>query len=73
MRLDGCAAVVTGGHSGMGYAAARMLGEAGCRVAILGRRRAVVEEKGRALGALPLVADIADADAVAAAFEAAQA
>jgi len=35
MRLDGQAAIVTGGASGLGAATAERLARAGCRVAVL--------------------------------------
>lgn len=45
MRLDGCAAVVTGGASGLGEATARALTSAGARVAVFD----IKAEKGEAL------------------------
>ena len=47
MRLDGCAAVVTGGASGLGEATARALAAAGVRVAVFDRDAA----KGAAVAA----------------------
>ena len=38
MRIEGRAAVVTGGASGLGLATARMLSQAGARVALVGSR-----------------------------------
>jgi meso-butanediol dehydrogenase / (S,S)-butanediol dehydrogenase / diacetyl reductase len=67
--------LVTGGGSGIGAATARMLGGAGWRVAICGRRPGALGAVAAETGALDLVCDIADAsqvdeliDAVAAAF-----
>jgi NAD(P)-dependent dehydrogenase (short-subunit alcohol dehydrogenase family) len=49
--LDGKAAFVTGGGTGIGLACARAIVAAGGRVALAGRRQAVVEEAARELGA----------------------
>jgi len=72
MELMGLSAVVTGGHSGMGFAAARALAQKGCQVSVLGRRRERLEQKAAEIGARALVCDIADASAVHAALEAAE-
>lgn len=68
-RLAGQVAVVTGGGTGMGEAAAAALARAGARVAVVGRRPQPLEEvagylteEGRTALALP--ADVADPDAV---------
>lgn len=68
-------AVVTGAGSGIGRAVAVRLGGDGHRVALIGRRREKLEAVAAAIeaaggGALPVVADVADAAAVAAAFAA---
>jgi NAD(P)-dependent dehydrogenase (short-subunit alcohol dehydrogenase family) len=44
MRLAGKTAVVTGGGTGIGWGIARALAEAGCRVAITGRREQPLRE-----------------------------
>ena len=49
-RLQGRAAFVTGGGSGIGLAVARALASGGCRVALGGRRRDVVEAAAAELG-----------------------
>jgi NAD(P)-dependent dehydrogenase (short-subunit alcohol dehydrogenase family) len=69
MELKDRVAMITGGGSGIGGASARRLSRAGARVALLGRGaedlEAVADEIVDAGGdALPLVADIADADAL---------
>ena len=56
-KFEGKVAVVTGGNSGFGYAAARELKEQGARVVITGRRPEAVEEAARTLGVKGLVAD----------------
>jgi 3-oxoacyl-[acyl-carrier protein] reductase len=74
LGLAGAAAVVTGGSSGMGRAAAECLAEDGARVAVLARRRAELDETVEALrklgspDAFGLSVDVADAAAVEPAF-----
>lgn len=68
-RFDGRVALVTGGGSGIGLACARLLAERGARVAVLGHEAAMMEAAAQALGATALVADVADATAMAAAFD----
>lgn len=74
LRLDGRVAVVTGGGSGIGAAAAKLLAAYGARVAALSRTedevRAVSETIGDAGGeAMPLVADVTEADVMAGAVQ----
>jgi NAD(P)-dependent dehydrogenase (short-subunit alcohol dehydrogenase family) len=63
-------ALVTGAGSGVGRATAQALIAAGWRVALVGRRREALEEtaQGHAQETLVLPADVADPQAVAAAF-----
>jgi NAD(P)-dependent dehydrogenase (short-subunit alcohol dehydrogenase family) len=73
-RLDGKVAVVTGGGSGIGLAAARRLAAEGASVFIAGRRRAELEEAAATIGhaATPVrcdVSDLADLDRLFAAVE----
>jgi NAD(P)-dependent dehydrogenase (short-subunit alcohol dehydrogenase family) len=49
-RLEGKVAVVTGGNSGIGLAAAKRLQEEGARVAILGRSRKTLDEAVKSMG-----------------------
>ena len=61
-RLDGKAALVTGGSRGLGLEAALALKEAGAKVAVVGRRASFFEEARKALGedALYLEGDVRD-------------
>jgi len=72
MRLDGTVALVTGGSSGIGAAAARALAAAGARPLIAGRDPARLQAVARETGGLALVADLAAADGTAELAEAAQ-
>ena len=64
--LAGRSAVVTGGSRGIGLAIARRLGAASVRVFIVARESAALERAAGETGAVPLAADVADADAVSA-------
>ena len=68
--LSGRVAVVTGGHDGVGYYIAEALLGEGMRVALLARRREVLQQAARKLAGdvLPVVCDIRDPDSVRAAF-----
>lgn len=68
--LEGRRALVTGGSSGIGYAAAEALGRAGAQVHVVSRNRARLEGAVQRLGELGVhasgtAADLADADQVA--------
>jgi NAD(P)-dependent dehydrogenase (short-subunit alcohol dehydrogenase family) len=66
--------LVTGGGSGLGRAMALELGRLGARVAVLGRRRHVLEETVAELGqGVAVPADVRDPNAVAEAFDVAEA
>jgi NAD(P)-dependent dehydrogenase (short-subunit alcohol dehydrogenase family) len=62
MRLDGAVALVTGGSSGIGAAAARALAAAGARPLIAGRDPARLQAVARETGGLALAADLSAAD-----------
>ena len=70
----GRVAIVTGGGTGVGRAAALALLGAGWRVAVAGRREEPLRQVGKDAGAadrvLPVATDVTDADSVAALFEA---
>ncbi|HJO68733.1 MAG TPA: SDR family oxidoreductase [Rhodospirillales bacterium] len=64
--LEGKAAVITGGGTGLGAAIARLFAGEGARVVVTGRRLAPLEEVARAVGGLAVAADVADEADVAA-------
>lgn len=72
MRLDGVAALVTGGGSGLGAATARALAEAGAKVAVLDRNAEAAQSTAAAIGGLALEVDVTDAEGVARALDAAR-
>ena len=61
MRLDGQAAIVTGGASGLGAATAQRLARAGSRVAVLDINQAAAEASAARIGGLGIACDVADA------------
>lgn len=58
LDLEGRTAIVCGASSGMGLAVAEALTEEGASVAMLARRRDVLEREAERLGALPVRADL---------------
>jgi 3-oxoacyl-[acyl-carrier protein] reductase len=60
MNLKGATALVTGGSNGIGLAIARMLAGAGAQVAITGRNQGRLAAAGKAIGAHPIHADVAN-------------
>jgi len=63
-QLKGKVAVVTGGNSGIGYAAARELKEQGAEVIITGRRKEPLDHAANALGVTGIVADQGNVSAI---------
>ena len=74
MDPKGCAAIVTGGASGLGAATARALARAGAKVAVLDLKKDDAEKIAREIGGIALACDVSNAksaeDAVAAARKA---
>ena len=68
MELSGRVFAVSGGGSGIGRSTVELLRSRGADVAALDRDRARVEEVAATCGALALVADVSDEEAVRAAF-----
>jgi NAD(P)-dependent dehydrogenase (short-subunit alcohol dehydrogenase family) len=69
-NLKGKIALITGGNSGIGYAAAKQLKENGAEVIITGRRKEAVDQAAAELGVTGLIADqssLTDIKALAAA------
>jgi 3-oxoacyl-[acyl-carrier protein] reductase len=64
MNLTKATALVTGGSSGIGFAIAKALIEAGSQVAITGRNQNRLAEAAKLLGALPIKADVSSEDDV---------
>ena len=60
MNLKGATALVTGGSNGIGLAIAKRLTGAGAQVAITGRDKKRLVEAGKAIGAHPIHADVAN-------------
>jgi 3-oxoacyl-[acyl-carrier protein] reductase len=58
MNLKGATAIVTGGSSGIGFAIAKTLTEAGAKVAITGRDEKRLAAAGKSIGAQPIHADV---------------
>jgi len=72
LSLQDRVALITGGSSGIGLAAARLFVEHGARVGLLGRTEDEVRRAAEELGegkAIPLVANVADGDQVRRAVE----
>ena len=70
---DGRHALITGGGTGIGAAAARMLAAEGAKVTLLGRRREPLETVAAELGGLVVACDITDRNALEDAIEDARA
>jgi NAD(P)-dependent dehydrogenase (short-subunit alcohol dehydrogenase family) len=68
MQVEGQAAIVSGGGSGLGRATARALAAAGVKVAIFDINDGAAGEAARETGGLAISADVADAKSVEAAF-----
>jgi NAD(P)-dependent dehydrogenase (short-subunit alcohol dehydrogenase family) len=73
MDLDGLAAIVTGGASGLGAATAQALLAAGAKVTLADVNATAVAEAAARLGATGVACDVSDADSAERAFAAARA
>lgn len=62
MNIDNCAAIVTGGGSGMGAATARFLAKAGAKVAILDINQENAERVAKEMGGLAIACDVSNAE-----------
>ncbi|MCD6079092.1 MAG: family NAD(P)-dependent oxidoreductase [Ramlibacter sp.] len=68
MNIQGQAALVTGGASGLGEATARAVAAAGAKVAVLDVNHALAEKVAADIGGIACECDITNADSVAAAI-----
>ncbi|MDP6343030.1 MAG: SDR family NAD(P)-dependent oxidoreductase, partial [Alphaproteobacteria bacterium] len=71
MDIDGAAALVTGGASGLGEATARRLAAAGARVAVLDMNLDAAEAVAAEIGGLAAACDVSSAEGAEAALAAA--
>ncbi|AFU43981.1 short-chain dehydrogenase/reductase sdr [Acidovorax sp. KKS102] len=69
MQIQGQAALVTGGASGLGEATARELARLGAKVAVLDRNAELAEKVAAEIGGVACTCDITDAASVTAALE----
>jgi 3-oxoacyl-[acyl-carrier protein] reductase len=60
VNLKGATVLITGGSSGIGFAIAKTLGDAGARIAITGRDERRLTEAATTLKALPIHADVSN-------------
>jgi 3-oxoacyl-[acyl-carrier protein] reductase len=60
VNLKGATVLITGGSSGIGFAIAKTLGDAGARIAITGRDERRLTEAATTLKALPIRADVSN-------------
>jgi NAD(P)-dependent dehydrogenase (short-subunit alcohol dehydrogenase family) len=68
MEIAGCAAIVTGGASGLGAATARQLSEAGAKVALFDLNADAAGALAASLGGIAVGCDVADPESAAAAL-----
>src|ERR1700679_1927815 len=68
MKIEGAAAIVTGGGSGLGGATAEALAAKGARVAVLDLNMAAAEAVAKAIGGIAIAGDASDAASAEAAI-----
>ena len=73
MHLNGMAAIVTGGGSGLGAATAERLAKAGCRVAAVDINEAAANSTAERIGGIGIKCDVSDSASAEAAFATARA
>ena len=73
MRIEGAAAIVTGGGSGLGRATVEALAAKGAKVAVFDLNAAAAEEVAKAIGGLAVVCDVGDGPSAEAAIAKAEA
>ena len=73
MNLQGLAAVVTGGASGLGAATAKLLAEGGCKVAVLDINEAAAQASAARFGGIGIACDVSSGPSGEAAMAAARA
>ncbi len=72
MKLDGQAAIVTGGGSGLGAATAALLAAGGCKVALFDINDTAAKAHAETIGGVAIKCDVADSASAEAAIAAAQ-
>src|SRR5215210_2937766 len=72
-ELDGRHALITGGGSGIGAAAAAHLNAAGAKLSLLGRRLEPLEAVAQSCGAAAIPCDVTDPERIHAAYDEARA
>ncbi|MBV1932545.1 MAG: SDR family NAD(P)-dependent oxidoreductase [Porticoccaceae bacterium] len=72
MKIQGLAAVVTGGASGIGAGVVKVLAEAGAKIAILDRNIELAESTAKAVGGIAIACDVANDESIQQAFASAQ-
>ncbi|MCL2429319.1 MAG: SDR family NAD(P)-dependent oxidoreductase, partial [Alphaproteobacteria bacterium] len=73
MELNGSAAIVTGGASGLGAATATALAEQGAKVAVIDLNEAAAKSVAARIGGIAIGCDVGDAASAEAAFARARA
>ncbi|HYX46028.1 MAG TPA: SDR family oxidoreductase [Sphingomicrobium sp.] len=68
-RLEGRHALITGGGTGIGAAAAQHLDEAGAKLSLLGRRLEPIQAVAEGLGGIAIQCDVTDPERVRRAFD----